>query len=796
MIRPRPSDNTQLLVIGLVACSMLLHEILLTRICALRLQFHFAFLVISNCLLGMGAAGTLLSLKHDQFFSETRSWLTRFCWGYVIALLVTYVFLVSFPLPADVSISNVRHLLALSLFNLVGALPLFFSGLVIGLLLSANAAKAGRLYAVDLSAAGLGCIACPTLLPLVGAGGVFTTSVLLAFVACVALEWHRAGTLLRGVAVALALVGLGALPHVDAWLPVTSKAGAAGSGQRIRSVWTSNSRIDLVTSERCTWPQFMRGKNKSVPLPRECAQIAQDATAATTISNYSDDQPAREGLRRTMYAAAYRLKQQPRVLVIGLGGANDVWTAKATGARSVKAIELNWPILDIHRHVLRRYSRRLVEDPSVTFVADEGRSALMRDRNRYDVIQMTGIDTWTALASGAYVLAENYLYTREAIAAMYAHLEPDGILQISRFAFATEAMRMVSNIHAALASSGNPSIEHSIMALSTPDVMMALQIKKGVFSAAEQDSTAAFANENGLEVIYLPGQPRPGLIDAFIRTPDKQRAIDDFPLDITPTADDRPYFFNFLRWQDPLASFGLIDAPPSVSQGNPAFILTQLLISILLSAGLIVLPLARGQGFPQRSARPFLWFFAALGLGFIMIEVAVMQKLTLFLGQPVYSLTVTLCALLVATGLGSLLIGGRIDLTSRRIVFVPIGIAIYLALLNLGLSRIVGQLIGLSLPLRITVTVLLLTPLGLLLGVPFAYGLRVAESVDRRIAAWGWAVNGCLSVVGSIVAVVVSMNFGFSTVLWFAAIVYPLAFMSLHQSWTMAPKIPQRSQEA
>jgi spermidine synthase len=794
MIRPKPSDNTQLLVIGLVACSMLLHEILLTRICALRLQFHFAFLVISNCLLGMGAAGTLLSLKHEQFFSETRLWLTRFCWGYLIALLGTYVFLVSFPLPADLSISNARHLLALSLFNLVGALPLFFSGLVIGLLLSANAERAGRLYAVDLSAAGLGCIACPTLLPLVGAGGVFTTSALLAFIACIALEWYRAGKLLRSGAVALAIVGLALVPRVDTWLPVTSKAGEVGPDQHIRSVWTSNSRIDLVTSARCDWPQFMRGKVKTVPLPRECAQIAQDATAATTISNYSDDEPAREGLKRTMYAAAYRLKREPQVLVIGLGGANDVWTAKASGARSVRAIELNWPIVDIHKHVLRRYSRRLVEDSSVTLVADEGRSALMRDRNQYDVIQMTGIDTWTALASGAYVLAENYLYTREAIAAMYLHLKPDGILQISRFSLEAEAMRMVSNIHAALESMGGSSLEHSIMALSAPDVMMALQIKKGVFTDAEQDSTAAFAQENGLEVVYLPGHPRPGLVDAFIRSPDKQRTIDAYPLNITPTEDDRPYFFNFLRWQDPLASFGHIDVAPSVSQGNPAFILIQLLISILLSAGLIVLPLARSQGFPQRSARPFLWYFSALGFGFIMIEVAVMQKLTLFLGEPVYSLTVTLCALLIATGLGSLLIGGRIDLTSRRIVFVPIGIAIYLGLLNVGLPLIVAQLIELSLPLRITVTVLLLAPLGILLGVPFAYGLRVAERIDRRIAAWGWAVNGCLSVVGSIVAVVISMNFGFSVVLWFAAVVYPLAFMSLHQSWTMAPKILQRTQ--
>jgi hypothetical protein len=276
------------------------------------------------------------------------------------------------------------------------------------------------------------------------------------------------------------------------------------------------------------------------------------------------------------------------------------------------------------------------------------------------------------------------------------------------------------------------------------------------------------------------------LIDPFIRSSDKHRLIEEFPLNIAPTEDDQPYFFNFLRWGDPFASVGAIDAAPSISQGNPAFILLQLLVSIILSAVLILLPLFRGHGVPQRGTRPFVLFFSALGLGFILIEIAIIQKLTLFLGQPVYSLTVTLCTLLISTGLGSLLLGGRFALTSRRALFIPVGISIYLALMNFGLSRVVTHWIGAGLPVRVTVTVLVLAPLGVLLGVPFAFGLRIAERVDRRIAAWGWAVNGCLSVVGSILAVVISMNFGFSVVLWVASIVYLVAFVALRQSWKLA----------
>jgi hypothetical protein len=349
-----------------------------------------------------------------------------------------------------------------------------------------------------------------------------------------------------------------------------------------------------------------------------------------------------------------------------------------------------------------------------------------------------------------------------------------------------ESLRLLSNIYAALTSLQVSDVEHSIIMQSTPDFMMSVQVKKGRFTKEEQLRAVQFARDNGIAMQYLPDQPMQSRLDDFLRAPDKATIIANFPRDITPTDDDRPYFFNFTRWSDPLHAIGHIDDIPAISQGNPFFILTQLLLSILLSVALIVWPISRRGTLPKTGALRVLGFFSALGVGFISIEVAVMQKLTLLLGQPVYSLTVTLFSLLIFTGLGSLQLARRVQPGSRSVWVVPVALALYIAAIN-GFSHVlVRELIAAALPLRIAASVALLAPLGLLLGIPFAYGLRVAHAHDPRLTPWAWAVNGCLSVVGSILTVVVSMNFGFSAVLWFAAVIYLLGFALLNGLKTAA----------
>jgi hypothetical protein len=780
MIESRKSWAYKYVSIGVISCSMLTYEILLTRVCALRLFFHFTFLVISNCLLGIGASG-----------------LTFFCILYTVSLIVSYSILLVYPLwtekPEGLG-AVFAALLVFAGFNLVAALPFFCGGMVVGMLLSFNADRVNRLYATDLIGAGLGCLAFPLLLEQWGAGGVFVLVAMMAVATIVSTaptEWKRIAITVGTLA---AVAGVWLLPTLDTRFPVPSR-GSIELATNIEikteqegnySAWSVNSRIDLI-------PQlaFIFGRGTKLdglpPLP-EAKLILQDSSAGTFIVNWSENLDGLEILRRTTYSAALSLKQNPRVFIIGLGGGNDAWAAKANGARFFKAAELNERIIEIHQSVLPHYSTALLEDPNFAFVVGEGRSVLMRESEYYDVIQMSGIDTATALQSGGYILAENYLYTIEALKLMYERLNQNGVLQITRMARDMEALRMVSTIHATLEILRGADLADSLMVLGTEDNLMTLLVKKGTFSESEVAQIERFAEENGIRRVYLPRRNLNGLVETFVLSEDKQRFVDAFPRDITPTTDDRPYFFNFSKWRNPFESRRYVLETPAVSQGNPFFILLHLLLSILLSGGLILLPLTRLGGLPRRGVWRYLVYFSGLGMGFIAIELSVIQKLTLFLGLPIYSITVTLFSILVFAGMGSLVLAGRFSTTAPQIWVVPLGLLGLLASFVLFAADFINALIGLPLPARIMMTILILTPISLLLGVPFAYGIRVLNERNPTIIPWAWGVNGCFSVIGSILTVVISMNLGFRTVLCMAGVIYLVAFWALRREIALSSR--------
>ena len=517
---------------------------------------------------------------------------------------------------------------------------------------------------------------CPLLLTRFGAGGVITISALLAVLAVGVAAAHRRGAV-AAVAVPLGILGLWILPTVDERFPVPNKGivdlsrGEEDVARREYCAWTTNSRVDLVSFGDWWTPRIYglgAPKTELPPFPEQM-HIFQDADASTIICNFSEHPESLALLEHSLYSTALQLKDRPRVFIIGAGGGNDIWAARLRDARLVKAIELNRPIVDVHRERLPHFSRDLLDDPNVEMVVGEGRSAIMRDPGEYDVIQMTGIDTWTALASGAYVLAENYLYTREAIESFYDHLAEDGILQVVRYAADMEALRLFSNIHAAFEAMSVPDFAESVIAVRTtgPRKLMASLVKRGTFTEEEIAQVERFAETNGMELVYAPGRDVRGFVPAFIRAEDKQEFIDACPRNISPTTDDKPYFFNFTRWSKPLASQEFLEEPTCVSQGNPLFLLVQLGVS------------------------------AALGV-------------------------------------------------------------------------------------RIAIAVALLAPIGLLLGVPFAYGIRVLDERNPSLIPWAWSINGCLSVMGSILTVVISMNLGFRVVLVAAVLVYVIAFGALRSS--------------
>lgn len=793
--------------IAVLSASLLAFQVLLTRVCALRLAFHFSFLIISNSLLGIGASGTVLTLLEARWRRNPEAWILGCTVAYVLSLAVTWWFALVMPVPERIEFglagAQLGQFLLFAVFNLGLAVPFFFGGGAVGLILSAYSHRVHSVYASDLLGAGLGCLLCPALLWSFGAGGCLCAIAVLGVAAC---AFVAPATVRRRVLVgaAAAVVGLLAwLPSFDATFPVPGKKqlqvtraqGMELDAAKQFSKWSPNSRIDVIESPFEFWYAFSLGANDrafaldAANRAKLGAQkwIMQDGDAGTFVSDYTNSALGAEYLMRTLYALSATVKQgtAPRVFVIGVGGGPDLWAHKLAGAAHVKGIELNRGVIEVHNTIAKEFSRGLREDPRIEIVCDEGRSALMRESGHYDIIQMTGIDTWTSLASGAYVLAENYLYTVEAVQQMYERLTDGGMLQITRMGAEPEKLRLLVNLREALHRAGAGELAPAVAVVTAPiDELTTVLVKRGAFTDAEVATIASFCERAGHLQVYLPGRKLDGdVVEHFVKLPsaEQDRFIRDFERRITPTTDDQPYFFNFTRWDTPPAEAKkwLADKP-EVSQGNPLFLWGQLAFSTLVAVLLIVVPLwfRRSQARGRHTGR-FLVYFAGIGVGFIFLEIALIQKLTLLLGQPLYSIVVTLLSILVFTGIGSFVSGRWLAGGVWRARAIPLGIFAATAAIVLVATPIVDAVIGQDLPVRVAVAALLVAPVALLLGMPFAHGIGLLRAANPAFVPWAWAVNGSATVVGSVVTVIVSMNFGFSFVLLTAAVIYAIAFAAV-----------------
>ena len=806
------------LCIALLSAALLAFQVLLTRVCALRLHFHFSFLIISNSLLGIGASGTALTMLEAKWRKNPLLWIWGFVLLFLLSLGFTWWFAIAMPVPEQLNFGwspeEVNGFLQFAVYNLGLSVPFFFGGGAVGLMLSAYAHRIHAVYASDLLGAGLGCLLCPMLLWPFGAGGCMLIVAVLGLLAL----WSAAPERLRrSTGIAAVVLGLGCLlwmPSFDGMVPIpgksylrlTQNAGYnAGGVPHEYSRWSPNSRIDVGKSDELLWNMLaLSGKDMqdrqsiiekygSEPAAakelreRYGAQkyIMQDGDAGTFITDLSNESAGARGLlSRALYSMSATMKKgtNPKVFIIGVGGANDVWANKLAGASKIKGIELNHGVLDVHRTVGKEFSKGILEDKTIELVNDEGRSALMGDTERYDIIQMTGIDTWTALTSGAYVLAENYLYTVEAVMQMYEHLEEGGVIQITRMGLDMEKLRLLSNIYEAMRRMGVSGFESSVMVFTSPfDQLTAAVVKKGAFTDSEIAFAESFCNEHAHGISYLPKRDYKGVVQDFIRTDDKQKFIDGFPRAISPTTDDQPYFFNFTRWDTPPTdSLSYINEVSSLSQGNPLFLWGQLGFSAMIAVLLIVVPLMfrRAQQKGAHSGR-FLVFFSGIGVGFIFIEIALIQKLTLLLGQPLYSIVVTLFSILIFTGLGSWLSSKWLAGGVMRARAIPLGIAALMALWVLFGTQVVDSFIGSSIVVRAIVASVAIAPVALLLGMPFAHGVQLLQKANPHFVPWAWAVNGSATVVGSVATVIVSMNLGFNAVLLCAAVIYAVAFVAV-----------------
>jgi len=775
--------------IGAVSAALLMTELALTRIFSVTMYYHFAFLAISIALFGLSASGVLVYvLRHRLARSRTQTLLTIGALLHGTATLTALALLLRIRVGLDYSPRNLFLMIAI---YVLASLPFFTGGAVISLAFARLADRIDVLYASDLIGAALGCLLLIPLLNELGAPGVVLTAATLSLAA--SLCFAAADVRRRVLFAALSILVVPATAQLAGREPFAVVDTKGHVGDRVLfSKWNSFSRVAVYDRPHGDWSLSPRYNGPRI----ESLFMDIDSAASTPIVKGTGRIPDARYLRYELTSLGYHLVEGGQgfsALVIGPGGGRDLLSALVFGATQVDGVEIN-PIIarDIMQDRFRAYSGGIYQDPRVTIHVDDGRSFVRRSPGRYDVIQASLVDTWAATAAGAYTLTENSLYTAEAFGEYLDHLTDRGLLTITRWVF--DGLRLVSLAQEACAARGLDAARH--LAVVRYDRVATFILKKSPFTAAEAETLRRVAHDLGFAILYAPGiepdhvaadpvemaRTRTSAADyrRLILAADPEKFWSEYPLDIRPTTDDRPFFFHTTRLANQFqTAFGR-----TMLFGNGlSALLTLFGISAALVLIFVVGPLLVGAERPGAGWAGWLAYFGALGAGFMLLEVALLQHFVLLLGHPVYSLTVTLFSLLLGTGLGSLI--------SRRVDRARVRPATWRALGGIALAAfaapfvipaVIDAAIAWPLPLRIALAVAILLPLGVLLGIPLPGGMRLLAARRPEIIAWGWGLNGAFSVVGATLAVFIAMNWGFSTALVTAGVVYTAAAGALRLS--------------
>ncbi len=792
----------QLLGVFFTSMGALALEVILTRIFSVTMWYHFAFLAISLALMGSAVAGVVLYLVPRLAQPENaRRWIGWLALALACAVPITFLIYLQIPfkpvlMNRDQWFSG-GQLLWLAVIYLDLSLPFFLSGFTISLALSGWAAEAGRIYWADLTGAALGCLFSIAALEwLGGANALMAVAVLLALggVAFTNGWIPRSRAQWASIGVAVLLLALVGSNVIAPWLLIrVNKAGGAETAVAYEK-WNAHSRVTVYESQNYPffWAISSKYWDKTIAEGGTLAHalLLIDSVAGTPIQNFNGDLNQVKFLRYDLTSFVYHMIDKPDTLVIGPGGGRDVLAALATDAPHVTAVEVNPAVVAAVRGPFAEFAGNLYTRPDVDVVVADARGYIDRSPKQYDVIQASLIDTWAAGGSGAFALSENSLYTQEAFQTYYEHLTERGYLTVSRWYLPdrpAETLRLVSTGMAGWRAGGvsDPRqhvavIAHLTSGAQTEGLSTSL-FKRTPFTAEEVARLQAQAAELGYTVIYAPGLTPTEEVSEFIAGNDHAAFISDYPLDISPATDNRPFFFNLILLGDlfdpTLSGSGVYRTSMEAILILFGVIGVSVTFGALLIGALFWLSKPRaGRAALVRPSGRLLGYFAALGAAFMLVEIPTIQKLTVYLGRPVYSLAVVLFSLLLFSGMGSLWSGSWAEKdVPRRVRQLFIVMAVVLVLHPFLSIAVLKATLGLALGLRLVVAVLLLSILGFLMGMPFPTGVRWAGTHRPGVVPWLWGVNGVMSVLGSALATAISIHVGFQITLLIAAGVYGLA---------------------
>ena len=784
--------------IFLIAFSTLALEVTLTRLLSVITWYHLAFFAIATAMLGMTAGAATVYLKPERFTGENlNSEVAKACLLYAAITPVSLIVLCLTPLTLTLTIMS---LFALIMATIACMLPFFFSGIVIAAVLTKSDRPIGKLYAADLIGASLGCllvlgglevIDAPSLVLLCAAIGALAG---LSFGASSPGYGYRGKT--QALLVFLALAVIVNASTVFGIAPFVVKGRIARPAYTLLERWNSYSRV--VVFKQTTGPPQYWGPSPLAPADSVVQyNMKIDGVSSTSVRRFTSMADL-EHLKYDVTNFVHYLRPTGNVCVIGVGGGRDIQSAILFGHEKVTGVELNPIFVDLLRGEFREFAG-IADRSGVSLIVAEARSVLSRNSDRYAVVQMSLVDTWAATGVGAFSLSENALYTTEAWQVFINRLGDRGIFTVSRWYNPEnlgETGRSLNLAVNALLELG-VSTPSSHIAMVTSQNISTLLIGREAFSAGDVAALRKVCADLRYTPAVIPGQaPRDPILRQIVAADSVESlraAVAESPYNYTPPTDESPYFFNMLRLRH---FWTAVKSNPGVIRGNLIATLTLLglIVSlVIVTMVTVVVPLLWRERLSNTANRAkFYWsrglYFSLIGAGFMFIEIGLIQRLSVFLGHPVYALGILLFTIIASTGIGSFL-SERLPLARSPGVFAyPVATILAILAIQIAIPKMMSVMVADGMPAKIGASMLVIFPLGVLLGFFFPTGMRLVRACGDLETPWYWALNGIFGVLASALAVFFAIFSGISTNFYVGAICYGAVLACLVQIHTASKR--------
>jgi len=813
----------------LVSASVLFYQVILVRAFSIGQWHHFAYMVISIALLGFGASGTLLAALERRRTNAAMSlqgsqggWFAISATAFAVALPISFWLTQQIPFDAFLVVWEARQVLYLGCYYLLLSIPFFAAATTIGLALTSESENCPRLYAYNMVGSGAGALLAVVVLSVARVEWALLGVMGLAQGAAVIALLDKKLFFARGsrglfAAAGVAIMAITTLAYV--FRPPTvrlsqykglSYALNLPHAQVVAEESSPRGRVDVVVS-----PAIREAPGLSIVAPTDAVPPWQlglyvDAESAGAITAFNGDASTLNYLDWMITAAPYFARQDAprdlRVCVLGAGGGAGVLLALRHAARQVDAVELDPNVPELLRGKFRDFAGGLYDRPDVRVHRAEARAFVQAAHGTWDIIDLSLVGSFAASAVGVGAVNENYLYTREAFEAYLSHLGPGGVLAVTRWARMPprDELKLFATAVAALERMGVNPAERLVLIRSW--AVATLLVKKESFPIPELSALRRWSEERLFDASYFPGiaadqHNRFNVLErdyyfeaasAFLAGGQRrEQFFRDYAFNLRPATDDRPYFFHFYRWRAlPLMLRTFRESWLPFSEWGYLILVATLVQATLLGILLIVSPLAvlprRIPPVDSSVARPrsprtvrlrVLLYFMALGVGYLFVEMALIQRLVFLLADPIYAVAVVLVGLLFVSGLGSAWAARQLRKgisPTRLACFAAIVVAVTGTVYALGLHAILTPLLSWPLLARMALAFTVILPFAAM-GMPFPLVLHQLGQTRAEMLPWAWAINGCASVVAGPLATLLALSAGLPAVLLVASACYAVA---------------------